>query len=130
MPLLKISVVSSDEARIRTQAVLDFIGLPDAMERQIDGLSMFEQHKVALARALVNRPAVLIVENIDSALGGEDLARFVELLQRANRELGTTPVVTALSEVSVPGADCVIRMANGAIVEVSNATVNKGDAAA
>lgn len=130
MPLLKISVVSSDEARTRTQAVLDFIGLPNAMERQINELTMFDQHKVALARALVNRPAVLIVENIDSALDGDDLPRFVELLQRANRELGTTPVITALNLTSVPEADCVIRMANGAIAEVSNAPVKKGDASA
>jgi len=130
MPLLKISVVSSDEARSRTQEVLDFIGLPNAMEYTVDELSMFEQHKVALARALVNRPAVLIVENIDTALDGDDLLRFVEYLQRARTEFGTTPVVTALSEVSVPTADCVIRIANGVIPEDSNAVVKKGDAAA
>jgi lipoprotein-releasing system ATP-binding protein len=130
MPLLKISVVSSDEARKRTQSVLDFIGLPDAMEARIDELSMFEQHKVALARALVNRPRVLIVENVDAALGGDDLRRFVELLRRANLEFNATPVVTALDEASVPAADCVIRMANGAVAEVSSDAVNKGDAPA
>jgi ABC-type lipoprotein export system ATPase subunit len=130
MPLLKISVVSSDEARNRTQAVLDFVGLPDAMEHRIDELSMFEQHKVALARALVNRPVVLIAENIDAALDGDDLQRFLALLHRAKTELGATPVVTALNEAAVPEADCIARMVDGAIEEVSHLTVKKGDAPA
>ena len=129
MPLLKNSVVSADEARERTQAVLDFIGLPDAMECRIDGLSMFEQQKVALARALVNRPAVLLVENIDAALDPDDLPRFSGLLRRAIVEFGATPVVTALSDASVPEADCVIRMENGAVAAVEAPAWNKGEPA-
>ena len=130
MPLLRISVVSPEEARNRTQGVLDFIGLPDATECRIGRLTMFEQHKVALARALINRPSVLVVENVDTALGGDDLPRFIELLRRANAEFAATPVVTALDEASVPDADCVVRMVNGAVAEVSNPTVNQGDPAA
>ena len=121
--------ISADEARERTQAVLDFIGLPDAMECRIDGLSMFEQQKVALARALVNRPAVLLVENIDAALDPDDLPRFSGLLRRAIVEFGATPVVTALSDASVPEADCVIRMENGAVAAVEAPAWNKGEPA-
>ena len=128
MPLLKISVVSSGEARSRTQAVLDFVGLPDAMECRIDQLSMFEQHKVALARALVNRPSVLIVENIDAALLGEDLPRLVALLHHANSELGATPVVTALNAAAVPDAGCFVPMVNGLVAAGSEAGFEKGDA--
>jgi len=100
------------------------------MECRIDQLSIFEQHKVALARSLVNRPAVLIVENIDAAFGGDELSRFAGLLRGANTEFGVTPIVTAMDGASMPDADCVVRMVNGSVAEVSNASANKGGAGA
>lgn len=130
MPLLRISVPSSDEARNRTQEVLDFISLPDPTECHIDRLPIFEQHKIALARALVNRPEVLIVENVDAALDGNDLQQFVDLLRRANMRFGTTLVVTALDQGSIPFAEVTIRMVDGMVSAISNEAGKKGDAVA
>ena len=113
MPLLKISSSSTGEARERTQAMLDFVGLHAAGEYGVDQLSLYEQHKVALARALVNQPEVLIVENIDTGLHGEDLAQFGGLLQRANTELGATVIVTASDKTAVPAAHHAEHIATG-----------------
>jgi ABC-type lipoprotein export system ATPase subunit len=113
MPLLKISGVTTEEARRRTLALLDFAGIPDTGENDASQLPLFDQHKVALARALANQPAVLIVENPDAALGGSDLAEFAALLRRAAAEFGTAVIATVSSASLAPIADRVARVANG-----------------
>jgi len=128
MPLMKISSATTDEARDRTQAMLDFIGMSGAAEWEIDRLSMFEQQKVALARALINQPDVLIVENVDAMLHGEELQRFVEIINLVNTTFGTTPVLTARSEAAVPVAGRVVHIVDGAVEQITDTATKKGGA--
>ena len=61
----------------------------DRICASVASLSPFDQHRVALARALVNRPQILIVEDVDARLSPRELAGFGEILQRAKTDLAT-----------------------------------------
>lgn len=126
MPLLKISSPSQDQARIRTQELMAFVGMDCDCSAGADQLSLVEQHKVALARALINQPEVLIVENIDHNLHGEDLARFGALLQRASTEFGPATIVTAASESISSMADRSLHLVGGIICGDSRASIKGG----
>ncbi len=115
MPLFKISHVSPEEARRRTSALLDFVGLAEAAEVAVDELTLRAQYQVAVARGLVNEPSFLIVEQLDGVLTGEDLRGFMEVLHRVGETFGTT-IIASASPSFVPAAgDRVIEIADGMI---------------
>jgi len=117
MPLLKISRVTSEEARRRTENLLAHVGLADAAQLKVDQLSLLAQYQVAVARGLVNEPSFLLVEDVDGALAGEDLHAFVELLHRAGAQLGTTIIATASPALSLRWPHRVLDIAGGAIAD-------------
>lgn len=70
------------EVRRRVQAALDKVGLLFAMDRYPVALSSGEQQRVGIARAVVNKPAVLLADeptgNLDPELSQEIMALFAE----------------------------------------------------
>lgn len=119
MPLFKISQVDPDEARRRTQEILEFVGLAHAVEAPVGDLSMLAQYGVAIARGLVNTPVALLVEDLDGVLAGPELGDFVELLRRAATTFGAAIVATASPEMKTLAGDRVLDIAHGVIVRDS-----------
>ncbi len=115
MPLFKVSQVTPEEARRRTEALLAFVGLADAAELPVEELSPRAQYQVAVARGLVNEPSFLMVENLDGTLAGEELHAFVELLHRVGERFGTTIVATASPTLPLLWPQRVLDIAGGAI---------------
>ncbi len=128
MPLFKISAVGPDEARKRTEALLEFAGIENIGNCLIGRLPHALQQRVSLARALVNRPEILVVENADAGLDGEESPAFLELVRRANTEFGTT-IILAVGERAVLKFPCrVVELAGGVIVRDSQNVVESGGA--
>ncbi len=119
MPLFKISHVGPEEARRRTERLLAFTEMSDAAEALIDDLTLRGQYHVAVARGLANEPAILVVENLDGALTGEELRGFAALLRRVPSELGVTVIATASPAFAVEKDDRVLEFARGVIVRDS-----------
>jgi lipoprotein-releasing system ATP-binding protein len=126
MPLFKISGVGAEEARKRTEAMLEFAGMADLGDELVGGLAHAQQQRVSLARALVNEPEVLIVENADAELDGEEQPAFNELIRRANAEFGATTILTAADCGQLHFTGRVIELAGGAIVRDSQSAVESG----
>ena len=99
MPLFKISHVDPEEARRRTEAILEFVGLAEAAEVPVHELTVPAQYQVAIARGLINEPVVLMVENLDGVLAGGELEEYVALLRRAAAACGPAIIATASEDL-------------------------------
>lgn len=83
------------------QELLRRLGLDDLPEHPVQRLSPGERQRVALAAAMSSGAGLLLADEPTSQLGHEDRDRMLDLLDRLNREFGTTVVlVTHDPEVS------------------------------
>ena len=63
-------------------ALLDAIGLPDALGWKVDRLSTGERHRLAIARAIANRPLALLLDEPTAALGVAQTRQVLDLVRR------------------------------------------------
>lgn len=98
MPLFKLLEASPAEARRRAENLLAFVGLRGREEERAGDLPVAQQFTVALARALMTQPEVLIVEGLDRHLAGAELAHYCALLRLAMARRNVTVIATASSE--------------------------------
>lgn len=89
-----LEVIGKSRHVIRTQVpeVLRLVGLQDKMNKRPDQLSGGEQQRVSIARAIVNRPPLLICDEPTGNLDPQNSRGIMDLLERINRT-GTTVLV-------------------------------------
>jgi len=83
----------SKSSAVQNRAIeeaLDLLAIGPLKKRLIGGLSGGQQQRVLLARAMVNRPELLILDEPTTALDPETREQFYALLERINRTEGTT----------------------------------------
>ncbi|MCB1625073.1 MAG: ABC transporter ATP-binding protein [Pseudomonadales bacterium] len=96
---------------------LDLVGLKERLDHFPAQLSGGEQQRVAIARAVAKRPDVLLCDEPTGALDAATGKLVLSVLDRVNRETGTTTaIITHNAAISGLG-DTVVRMSSGEIVE-------------
>jgi len=97
MPAL-IARLSERDARARAAEVLELVGLGDKMHRRPAELSGGEQQRVAVARAVVLRPRLVLADEPTGNLDPQTADEVHSLFHRLNRELGVTLIVATHNE--------------------------------
>jgi putative ABC transport system ATP-binding protein len=113
IPLL-LQGIGGREARRRSLDMLETLGLVNRAQHRPDALSGGEQQRVAVARALVHRPAVLWADEPTGNLDTEVTQVIVELLLRMNKD-GQTIVLVTHNPLVAERAERVVRMRDGRI---------------
>jgi ABC-type lipoprotein export system ATPase subunit len=117
LPLLLAGVSPSERARRATTALRE-VGLADRMDHRPAELSGGEQQRVAVARALVGDPPLLLADEPTGNLDAETGAQIVALLARLHREHDRTVLVaTHHAEEIAPFVDRAVRLRDGALAD-------------
>ena len=110
-------------APMTPEEALKLVGLGDRMDHFPSQLSGGEQQRVAIARAVAKRPEVLLCDEPTGALDVSTGVLVLEVIEKVNRELGTTTAVITHNAVIADMADRVISLRDGRIAGVkANAT--------
>ena len=94
---------------------LGMVGLGDRLDHFPAQLSGGEQQRVAIARAVAKRPDILLCDEPTGALDYRTGQLVLEVIERVNRELGTTTAVITHNAVIAGMADRVLHMSSGRI---------------
>lgn len=117
---LKFKKIPKSEAKIEAQKMLEIVGLKGYDKRRIDQLSGGEQQRVALARSLVVKPDLLLLDEPFSNLDAKLKLVMREEIQRIQSVFDITTIfVTHDQEDAFSVADQIILMNKGRIEQIS-----------
>jgi putative ABC transport system ATP-binding protein len=104
------------KAEANARRLLERVGLAERAEAFPDKLSGGEQQRIAIARALVHEPAVVLADEPTGNLDEENGEIVMALLLELTREAGKTLIMATHSPEIVPLADRVCRIHDGKLV--------------
>lgn len=104
------------EARQRAEELLQFMGLADRATHKPNELSGGEKQRVAVARALMNEPAVILADEPSGSLDSKNKAELHQLFFDLRDKLGQTFVIVTHDEQLAALTDRTIHMADGLLI--------------
>src|SRR6185437_4355555 len=136
LPLLygAAAALTSSERNDRGREMLTRVGLADRARSMPNQLSGGQQQRIALARALINHPALLLADEPTGNLDTRTSHEIMEIIRGLNREQGVTVIVVTHESDIAAYADRVIVMRDGRILsddhQVAIVTQGRADTSA
>jgi putative ABC transport system ATP-binding protein len=116
LPLL-LNGKKARQRRERVSELLESVDLTDRARHRPDQLSGGEQQRVAVARALASHPTMVLADEPTANLDTENGQQVMEIMQRLNKDTGTTFVFATHDPRVIKYAKRVITLRDGIIVE-------------
>lgn len=119
-PLL-IRGIGSRERHKRAAEALDSVGLSARANQRPDLLSGGERQRVAVARAIVHRPALVLADEPNANLDTHNATQLIELMQDLNIEFGLTFIFSTHDARLLERTPRIIRLTDGQVVSDEHA---------
>lgn len=116
---LTLSGVSKEERRRRAKEVLKKVGLEDHINKRPTQMSGGQMQRIAIARALINDPDILLADEPTGALDSETSVQIMDLLKEIAKEK-LVIMVTHNGELAEEYSTRIIRLKDGCIVDDTN----------
>ena len=111
-----IAGVPTKEASMRAMEILDFMGLKERASHKPNELSGGEKQRVAVARALINQPAVILADEPSGSLDSHNKEELHQLFFDLRNRFGQTFVIVTHDEALAKITDRPIHMVDGNII--------------
>ena len=106
----------NSEAKQRAEKLLQYLGLTDRKNHKPAQLSGGEKQRIAVARALVNRPKVILADEPSGSLDTQNKTELHRLFFNLRKEYGYTFVIVTHDETLSTVADREIRLKDGIVI--------------
>lgn len=113
---LHLAGASRKEARVRAITMLGTVGLQDRQDHLPDELSGGEQQRVAMARALVLNPPLILADEPTGNLDSQNGQQVLELFKKLQSQLGTTVIMVTHDARAAAFCDRILTMQDGRMV--------------
>ena len=119
-----IAGTSQREAKQRALNLLDFMGLSERANHKPNELSGGEKQRVAVARALINQPAVILADEPSGSLDSKNKEELHQLFFDLRDKFGQTFVIVTHDEQLANVTDRTIHMRDGLLENLTSVTEN------
>ena len=124
MPAL-IGGVKRYDAYDRARELINYLGLKDRENHRPAELSGGERQRAAVARALINKPQVVLADEPSGSLDSKNRQELHKLFFDLRRDMGQTFVIVTHDESLATDCDRIIKMRDGQIVDITKSSTNK-----
>ena len=114
-PLL-VQGVSARERKHRVAGALESVGLSERAHHRPDLLSGGERQRVAVARAIVHRPALVLADEPTANLDTKNATQLIDLMHDLNRRLGLTFIFSTHDARLLEHTDRIVSLCDGQVV--------------
>lgn len=116
LPTLATKKASTEDEQRRAKELLDFMGIAELKDCPVTQLSGGEQTRVAICRALINQPSILLADEPTGQLDAANAQTIAALFKQVNTQLHTTIIMATHSAEMAKVAGKAFLLVNGKLL--------------
>jgi lipoprotein-releasing system ATP-binding protein len=119
LPALKLGKKSKEEIRAEALDHLSLLGIKDLAEKLVNKLSGGEQQRIAIARALINEPAIIMCDEPTGNLDSKNTDIVFDIFRKLCHENGQTIIAVTHDDDFAANSDRIIELQDGVLLKMN-----------